>query len=75
MPDKRGGVAREEVSEMKTHTVAENNRWWESLMNLLQRCPGFDGTDYDGKLSKEEREIIAELKECNAEYRVLKNEP
>ena len=59
---------------MRTNTIAENNRWWESLMNLLQRCPGFDGTDYDGKHSKEELEILQELKECNREYQILKGE-
>lgn len=58
---------------MRTQTIAENNRWWNSLMNLLMRCPGIhDGTGYDGRLSAEEREIIRELNECNAEYKILR---
>jgi hypothetical protein len=51
--------------------MAENTQWWESLMNLLLRCPGTTGICFDGKTSKEEREIIKELAECNAEKDAL----
>jgi hypothetical protein len=60
---------------VRTKTIAENTIWWESLMNLLFNCPGmYMGKNFDGMYSGEEREILAELWECNNEYLILRRE-